>query len=145
MPGPLISLGELVTTEHRMDKRPILSIWYGHAEMTPQTLPPSIYNNNSLHETGCLQSILDRQGSAARFAPPCASWGLHGLETAGNDANPTGGLSGSMEARRHDTGQYGQKALGTSRRKPHNHKHSSDGHPQEGDLNLQTAEVVFHV
>lgn len=57
MPELLAALGKLITSEQAMDERPISSIWYGHAEITPQTRPISAYDNNPIHETGYLQAI----------------------------------------------------------------------------------------
>lgn len=45
-------------TEHLdMSERPFHSVWYGHANLTPETLLPSTYDNNPIQDIGIEQSF----------------------------------------------------------------------------------------
>ncbi len=78
-----------ISRENRLDKRRILSIWYGHAHMTPEMVPPSAHGFPQPRNTLLSQSI-------AQY-----SWHLHphsctaGIHDGASERETPGTLQGT--------------------------------------------------
>ena len=57
MPALMVALAQMATLNQYLNERPIHSVWYGHADLTPETLPSSTYDESPLHENGIHQSL----------------------------------------------------------------------------------------
>ena len=64
-----IALAQMVTLPHYMDERPILSIRFGHANMTPATIGQERFRYSPLYLTGIHQSLMWIDSAAREDTP----------------------------------------------------------------------------
>ena len=144
VPTLLGTLTQMITMDHNMDERPILSIRFGHANMTPTTVRSEGFRNSSLYDTGIHQSLMWID-LAARRDTPRALCDLRGRE---RDIRFRGMQATDFVTFRQDEWRYREelseevamaREICFSRSPssfPWEGDHSSDGNPQKGDLTL---------